>query len=64
MGNQKTIIISTHLLDEAEYVCNRIILINHGKIIADGTVDDIINLAKVENLEKAFYKLTTIQDEA
>ena len=37
MGKEKTIIISTHLLDEAETICNRIVLINKGKIMADGT---------------------------
>lgn len=34
--------ISTHLLDEAETVCNRIILINRGRIVADGTAGEII----------------------
>ena len=64
MGKNKTIIISTHLLDEAETVCNRIILINKGRIAADGTAKDIVKQASAENLEKAFYQLTTTEDEA
>ena len=59
MGKNKTIIISTHLLDEAETICNRIVLINKGKIMADGTYQDILKQAKVKSLEKAFAKLTT-----
>ncbi len=63
MGKNKTIIISTHLLDEAETVCNRIILINKGRIVADGMAKDIVKQAGVESLEKAFYQLTTTEDE-
>ena len=58
MGKNKTIIISTHLLDEAETVCNRIVLINKGKIMADGTCQDILKQTKTKSLEKAFAKLT------
>ncbi|MBQ7304113.1 MAG: ABC transporter ATP-binding protein [Alphaproteobacteria bacterium] len=58
MGKDKTIIISTHLLDEAETVCNRIVLINKGKIMADGTCKDILKKSKTKSLEEAFAKLT------
>lgn len=63
MGQKKTIIISTHLLDEAETVCNRVILINKGKIVADGTVDDVIKKSGCGRLEEAFCKLTTSEEE-
>lgn len=58
MGKNKTIIISTHLLDEAQTVCNRIVLINKGKIMADGTAEEILKQTKTKTLEKAFAKLT------
>ena len=64
MGKEKTILISTHLLDEAETICNRIILINKGKIIADGKTEDIVKFAKAKNLEDAFCQMTTTQEEA
>ena len=64
MGKKKTIMISTHLLDEAETVCNRIILINRGRIVADGTAGEIIKKAGAKNLEEAFCQLTTTEDEA
>ena len=46
------------LLDEAETICNRIVLINKGKIMADGTCSDILKQTKTKSLEKAFAKLT------
>lgn len=58
LGKEKTIIISTHLLDEAESVANRVILINQGKIIIDGTVKDILNKTKKKTLEESFKLLT------
>ena len=58
MSQDKTILISTHLLDEAETLANRIILINKGKIAADGTLDDILVKTKKKTLAEAFKFLT------
>ena len=58
LGRHKTILISTHLLDEAETVCNRIILIDRGAVKADGTLEDILLQTKASGLEEAFKKLT------
>ncbi len=63
MGKNKTIIISTHLLDEAETVANRIILINKGKIIIDGSLKTILSQTKKTSLEEAFRKLTNATEE-
>lgn len=57
MGKDKTILISTHLLEEAENVCNRIIMINKGTIVADGTLKDILEKHNKNNLEEIFYDL-------
>jgi ABC-2 type transport system ATP-binding protein len=59
MAKEKTIIISTHLLDEAESICSRIILINKGKIKADGSLKKILNETNTKNLADAFKKMTT-----
>ena len=37
IGKEKTVILSTHILSEAEATCDRIVIINKGKIIADGS---------------------------
>ncbi len=58
MKKDKTIIISTHLLDEAESICDRIILINQGKIMADGNLHQILKQGQADSLEEAFHNLT------
>lgn len=58
MKKNKTILISTHLLDEAESLCDRIILINRGKIMANGNLAHILKQAKAASLEEAFHNLT------
>lgn len=43
IGREKTIILSTHILSEAEATCDRIVIINKGRIIANGTTQDLKN---------------------
>ena len=62
MSKDKTIIISTHLLEEAETVCNRIILMDKGTIKADGRLKDILQQTKSKNLADAFRSLTQKED--
>lgn len=53
----KTIIYSTHYMEEAENICDRVILIHHGHIIKEGTPDSIIKSTKTTNLRDAFFAL-------
>ena len=41
IGKEKTVILSTHILSEAEATCDRIIIINRGRIAADKTIDEL-----------------------
>lgn len=41
IGKEKTVILSTHILPEVEATCDRILIINKGKIVADGTADTL-----------------------
>jgi len=41
LGKQKTVILSTHILPEVQATCNRVIIINRGKIVADGPIEDL-----------------------
>ena len=43
LGKQRTIMLSTHVLQEVETTCSRIILINKGKLITEGTIKEILN---------------------
>ena len=41
IGKQKTVVLSTHILSEAEATCDRVVIINRGKIVADGGIDKL-----------------------
>ena len=55
--NGKTILYSTHYMEEAENICDRIVMINKGKIIATGTPDEIRKKTKTTNLRDSFFAL-------
>ncbi len=44
IGKEKTVILSSHILAEVEATCDRVVIINHGKIVADGTATDLRTL--------------------
>jgi len=52
-----TVLLSSHNMLEVEYLCERVALINHGKIVAEGTPEELKSENKVENLEEAFAKV-------
>ena len=58
MAKDKTIVISTHLLEEAESVCNRIIILDKGQIKIDGDLKSILQKTKTSDIADAFRKLT------
>jgi ABC-2 type transport system ATP-binding protein len=57
IGEEKTVILSTHILSEAEATCDRIVIINKGKIIADGSTRDI----KAQNSQADQIQITLLQ---
>ena len=57
-NNGKTIILTTHYMEEAEELCDRVGIVDHGKLIALGTPKDLISKNKVKNLEEVFIQLT------
>ena len=60
-----TVMLTTHYMDEADRVAHRIGVIDHGKLVAQGTPREIKDSTGTETLEDAFLKLTgsTIRDE-
>ncbi|MEO0095400.1 MAG: ATP-binding cassette domain-containing protein [candidate division WOR-3 bacterium] len=46
LGKEKTVMLSTHILSEAEATCERVLIINKGKLIADGSKNEIRMMAK------------------
>lgn len=61
-----TIFFTTHYLDEAEAVAERIAIIDHGKIVAKGSTQELCKQTGTKTLEKAYLKLTgsTLRDDA
>lgn len=57
----KGIVYSTHYMEEADSICDRIMMMNHGKVVIIGTVKEIKKKSKETNLRDAFFKL--IQEE-
>ena len=49
LGKAHTIIFSSHILSEIQSVCNRIIVINNGKIVADDTTENLISIMSNDN---------------
>jgi ABC-2 type transport system ATP-binding protein len=45
LGRERTVMLSTHVLSEVQYTCSRLLIINRGKIVADGAVDTLVGQA-------------------
>jgi ABC-2 type transport system ATP-binding protein len=54
-GKNKTVLLSTHIMQEVEAVCDRTIIINNGQVVAD---DNTKHLASGQSLETIFRKIT------
>lgn len=54
----KTIFYSSHIMDVVEKISNRIILINNGQVVADGTFEELKGKESEESLEEIFNQLT------
>ena len=46
LGRERTVLLSTHILPEVQFTCSRLLIINRGRIVADGPVDDLLARAK------------------
>lgn len=58
LGKTKTVIISTHIMQEVEAVCDRLIIINKGSIVADGGLGELKAEYPEKSLEEIFIGLT------
>jgi ABC-2 type transport system ATP-binding protein len=56
---QTSLILTTHYMEEAEYLCDRIIIMDHGKILSEGTLDEILKInGGSRNLDELFITMT------
>jgi ABC-2 type transport system ATP-binding protein len=61
-GQGRTILFCSHILEVVERVCSRILIINEGRQIAEGTADSIRRSTGAGTLEEAFSRLTGVRD--
>lgn len=57
LGKEKTIIFSTHIMQEAEVLCDRAVIIHEGRIVSDSTLPDLMNSYPGLKLEDIFLRL-------
>ncbi len=56
IGKEKTVVFSTHIMQEVEAICDRVVIINHGKIVNDSTLSALKTSGK--SMEEVFRSLT------
>lgn len=68
VGKNKTVFLSTHIMQEVEAICDRVIIINNGKIVTDKKLDKLVSEITAQVIEVEFDKaiteelLTTLSD--
>jgi ABC-2 type transport system ATP-binding protein len=61
IGKDKTVILSTHIMQEVEAICDRVIIINNGKIITDKKLDNLMTEEQEQIIEVEFDKLISAE---
>ena len=57
VGKTRTVLLSTHIMQEVEAICDKVIIINNGRIVANDTAE---NIKQNKSLEEAFHELTQV----
>ena len=63
-GQGKCIVFSTHIMREAEKLCDRIAIVHRGHILAEGTLEELRDQHHERDLEELFFQLISRHDEA
>lgn len=56
IGKDKTVFLSTHIMQEVEAICDRVIIINKGKIVTDNTIENLVQEVTEQIIEVEFDK--------
>jgi sodium transport system ATP-binding protein len=59
----KCVLFSSHLMYEVENLCDRVVVIARGRIVADGTINDVVTATGCASLEEAFVQLSEIKEQ-
>jgi ABC-2 type transport system ATP-binding protein len=58
----KVVLFSSHELDTVERICSRVVILHHGKLVADDSIERLRSLMELPTLEKIFSQLAVEQD--
>ncbi|MGA2536920.1 MAG: ABC transporter ATP-binding protein [Terracidiphilus sp.] len=58
----KVVLFSSHELDTVERICSRVVILHHGKVVADDSIERLRSLMELATLEKIFSQLAVEQD--
>lgn len=61
IGKDKTVILSTHIMQEVEAICDRVIIINKGKIVTDKKLDKLMTEEQEQIIEVEFDKVVSAE---
>jgi len=64
IGREKTVLLSTHILQEVEAVCGRILILNRGEIVAEGTAEEIRRRMKAGARFRVVFRAPGLSEEA
>ncbi|SFQ16346.1 protein involved in gliding motility GldA [Flavobacterium akiainvivens] len=59
IGKDKTVFLSTHIMQEVEAICDRVIIINHGKIVTDKKLKSLVKEDKLEQVIEVEFDIAT-----
>ncbi len=57
------VLVSTHLLEVAERLCDRVVILHHGRVIAEGSLDELRGAGSQATLEDVFLELTRARED-
>jgi len=57
LGKHKTVMLSTHIMQEVEQLCEHVVIVAQGRSVAEGSVPELLELAGENRFEDAFVKL-------
>jgi sodium transport system ATP-binding protein len=63
-GGAKCIVFSTHIMQEVERLCDSVVVVSHGRMVASGTVPDLLQQTGQSDFEQAFVMLAFAQEVA
>ena len=58
----KCIIFSSHIMSEVQRLCDRVAIMNRGRILAEGTLEELAEKYEEENLEELFYQMISVSE--